>query len=138
MPAGDRRSSATSGFTLIELMIVVAIVAILAAIAFPSYQRYLMRGARAAAESFMMDVASRQGQYLLDNRAYAASLTELGLTPPSNVSASYTVVVASPGTNPPSFTVTGTPIGGQVNDSCGTLGLASDGTKSASGTGSCW
>lgn len=126
------------GFTLIELMIVVAIVGILATIAFPSYQSYVRKGNRGAAQAFMMDVAARQGQYLIDNRAYAASLAELSITPPARVATSYTVTTTSPGTNPPSFAVTAVPQGDQVSETCGTLTLGSDGSKTASGSGSCW
>ena len=63
-------------------MIVVAIVAILAAIAFPSYQEHLRKSRRAAAQSFMVDVAARQQQYLIDARSEAATRkTTVTITP---------------------------------------------------------
>ncbi|ENW97683.1 type IV pilin protein [Acinetobacter sp. NIPH 298] len=61
------------GFTLIELMIVVAIVAILAAIAYPSYQDYVKRTKRADAQAEMMDIAHRLSQYKVVNRNYSSA-----------------------------------------------------------------
>ena len=63
------------GFTLIEVLIAVAIVGILAAIAFPNYQNHIRKGRRADAQSFMMDLANRQAQYMLDARTYALDAT---------------------------------------------------------------
>lgn len=131
-------SQQTRGFSLIELMIAIVIIGILAAIAIPNFQSYLVRSKRSAAEAFMLDVAGMQERYRLDNRAYAADLAELGATPPPEVSAHYTVVVAPAA---PGYTITATPIGGQLaaDTACGTLTLTSTGTKSASGGGaSCW
>lgn len=68
------------GFTLLELMIVVAIVGILASIAYPSYMDHVRKGNRAKAQAFLMDVAQRQQNYLLVNRQYAATLADLGVT----------------------------------------------------------
>ena len=65
-------------FTLIELMIVVAIVAILAGIAYPSYMDQVRKGNRAKAQAFLMDVAQRQQSYLMVHRQYAQSLEQLG------------------------------------------------------------
>ena len=66
------------GFTLIELMIVIAIIGILAAVAYPSYMDHVRKGNRAAAQAFMMEVAQRQQNYLMNNREYATTLTSLG------------------------------------------------------------
>lgn len=65
------------GFTLVELMIAVAIIAILAAIAVPNYSQHLLKSRRAAADSFLMNIAQLQEQYLLDNRSYAPSMAVL-------------------------------------------------------------
>ena len=74
------RKNQYAGFTLIELMVTVAIIAILATVALPSYQNHVMRANRSAAASFLMEVANMQERYYLDARAYAAvSYTHLTL-----------------------------------------------------------
>jgi len=123
--------SKQKGFSLIELMIAVVIVGILAAIAVPSYQSYVMRGNRAAAQAFMTDVASREKQYLLDARSYASDLATLGMSPPTEVSRHYTSITIAVSAAPPAFTITATPTSGQ-QAADGALTLASDGTKTPS------
>lgn len=116
------------GFTLIELMIVVVVVGILAAVAFPSYESYIVKGNRAAAQAFMMDVENRQKQYLLDARSYAADLATLGMAAPADVSGFYTLSIAVSAT-PPAFTITATPKAGTRQESDGALTVDSSGTK---------
>jgi type IV pilus assembly protein PilE len=126
------------GFTLIEMMVTVAIIAILAAVALPNYQQYVVRSNRAAAQSAMMDIANRQQQLLLANRSYAAhdaaAWTSTGYTLPSEVGSkyTYTIVVNAAGA-PPFYTITFTPISTGSQSSDGALTLASDGTKGPSG-----
>ena len=143
------------GFTLIELMITVAVIGILAAVAYPSYTQYIVRANRSAAQSFMYSVANKQEQYMLDARSYAGALSELSITSvPPEVSSKYTITLsctmpAATGTctavaGTPAYVITGTPIGTQLsNDAkCGTLTLNQLGTKTKSGTASavadCW
>lgn len=135
------------GFTLVELMIVVAIVATLAAIGYPSYTNHVVKSNRSAAESFMLTASNKQEQYMLDARQYAtgaSALSTLGLTTPAEVSRNYIIsVVANNAATPPSYTITATPTGAQLaNDTkCATLTLDQTGGKGISGTGpaaSCW
>lgn len=139
-----RRSSACSlsvGFTLIEMMVTVAIIGIVAAIAYPSYVQYVVRSNRAAAESFLMELASQQERYLVDQRVYATTLSALGYAaPPDSVAANYTFAVTA-NTAPPRYQLTATPQGGQAtrDTACGALGLSNTGLKAASGaSASCW
>jgi type IV pilus assembly protein PilE len=115
-------------------MIVVVIVGILAAIALPSYQNQIRKSRRASAESHLMDIAARQQQYLLDQRAYAASVAALSMTTPTDVSPYYTITVTpNNAATPPTFAASAAPIGDQALDPAGTLGIDSSGTKTPSG-----
>ena len=58
------------GFSLVELLVAMIIMAILAAVPIPGYQNYVVKGNRAAAQSFMMYLANREKQYLLDVRTW--------------------------------------------------------------------
>lgn len=135
-----------NGFTLIELMITVAIIGILSAIAYPSYTQYVVKSNRAAAQGFMMTVASKQEQYMLDARAYAADMATLGFPAssiPTEVSKNYNITVGNITATPPSYTVKATPIGSQLSrdTKCGALTLDQAGTKGEGGSGTvadCW
>ena len=82
---------AARGFTLVELMVTVAIVSILLSIAVPSYSLYMKQSRRSEAESALMDIAQREQTYLLDQRAYAGSLAALGnYALPADVQAYFT------------------------------------------------
>lgn len=125
------------GFTLIELMITVVIIGILAAVALPSYQQYVIRGNRAAAQAAMMDIANRQEQLLLANRNYAAHTDAVwrntGYSLPEEVSSKYAYTITVGAGTVPSYTITFSPIspGPQAND--GALSLTSEGMKSPAG-----
>ena len=117
------------GFTLIELVITVAVIAILAAIALPSYQQYVIRSKRSAAQAAMMDIANRQQQFLLANRSYAdnAALAASGYALPSEVGSNYSYSITLSATTEPGFTLTLTPTGSQASD--GALSLNNQGVK---------
>ena len=74
----DHRQNSQRGFTLIELMVVIAIVGVLAAVAYPSYSDYVTRSKRATAKSILVMLADRQEQFFIDNKRYAIDLNELG------------------------------------------------------------
>ena len=118
------------GFTLIEVLIAVAIVAILAAIALPSYQRYVTRTSREAAESMLMELANAQERIYLNSTppSYSNSVTGaytgtsaggLGITSGKTNDGKYTLAISNFTAH--TFTITATPVAGttQVND--GTL-----------------
>jgi type IV pilus assembly protein PilE len=131
-----------SGYTLVEVMVVVLIISVLASLAFPAYDYQVRKGHRTAAQSFMTDVANRQSQYLLDARNYAVgatALADLNMTVPPEVDRFYefTVETASGGAAPelpPTFRIRATPKTGTKQVPDGELVLAHDGTKSRAGT----
>jgi len=113
----------TGGFTLLEVMIVCVIVGILAAIVLPSYQNQVRKANRSAAQQFIMDVATKEQQILLDSRNYIAmadgnfgnspsdpTTPGVGLAQPTSTSGLYTyaVVGVDNTATPPTFTMTST------------------------------
>ena len=128
------------GFTLIEVMIVVAIIGILAAIAYPSYDEYVKRGNRTEGQAFLSDVAARQERYFSQNNAYitkAADIAKLGLSNANSPTGKYTVGLAGGGGG---YTLTAS---NQFNDAkCATLTLNAQGVRGSTGSRSdnneCW
>ena len=105
------------GFSLIELMITVVIIAILASLAYPSYQRYVVRANKAAAQEYVLEVSSLQHQFMMDNRGYASDLTTLGSAPIARVSDNYTITIVNVlnTASPPTFTVQAVPVVGSAH-----------------------
>lgn len=121
------------GFTLIELMITVAIVAILAAIAYPSYVQYVQRSHRADAGAALASAAQWMERQYTTNNVYPATVTGMS-TSKYNLS-----VFASTNT---SFTLQAAPIAPWTDADCGSLRLTNTGAKAISGGTStadkCW
>jgi type IV pilus assembly protein PilE len=135
----------SSGFTLIELMIVVLIVAVLAGLAYSGYQQQVRKSRRAEAKQVLSEIALRQEKWRSNNVSYlgtdssVAETTAFGSIPSGSF---YTIAIttAESGT---AFTATATPKTGtdQVNDTCGTLTwtlAAGVVTKSSSAGSNCW
>ena len=130
----------SAGFTLIELMIVIAIIGILASIAYPSYTAYVERGRRSDGQSALLDLSHRMDQYFSENKSYeGATLAQLGVKEISP-EGYYTLSMGNLSGN--TFTVNATPIGAQSSDSCGTLTMNQLGQRSFTGASAtsaeCW
>lgn len=132
---------AERGFTLIELMVVVAIIGIIAAVGYPAYTDYIVRSHRAAAQSLMQVMISKQEEHRLNARNYTTDIVRLGLGVPGDVAARYDFELAVDAGPPMTNSVVATPKTGQAeaDAECGTLTLSSTGEKSQSGSGTdCW
>jgi type IV pilus assembly protein PilE len=131
-----------SGFTLIELMIVLVILGVLVTIALPGYQDYVRKSRRAEAIALMLDLQLTQEKYRANNISYASSLSAMGVTASyvtNQVSATYYTINTTSATNN-TYTITATAAGKQVNDkqygtSCSTLTINQSNTKSPA---NCW
>lgn len=125
-----KKFSKISGFTLIEMLIVMAIIAILAAIALPSYDYVMKKKNKSASQQFMLDVANREEQYMLDARQYT-DIAGLGMTIPTNVSKYYTVTAtANNGATPPTYVINAVAVSGSQQDGEPTVSVNSAGQKS--------
>lgn len=142
------------GFTLIEMMVTVAIIAIIAAIAIPSYSRYVTRAHRSEGQALLNEAAARMERYYAQNNKYTASPADLGLGNPTVVSDNgyYELDIASYDRSKNEekenyakhgpYLLTAKAAGPQKNDKeCQNLTLNAQGKKGTSGTSStteCW
>ncbi len=137
--------SRSSGFTLIEMMIVVAVIGILAAIAYPSYQEHVRKARRADAQTALLELAqfmerhyTANGKYLTD--ANAAPTLPFSEAPKDGTGKYYDLSFASAPTAS-SYTLRAVPKGAMASDSCGTLTLSNTGAKgqaTGASLATCW
>ena len=132
------------GFTLIEMMIVVAVIGILSAIAYPNYTEYVRRGHRADARAGLLQAAQWLERAATATGLYPTALPA-NLTWATDTSKRYTISIGGPATTS-TFTLTATPKtpGPQAGDRCGNFTLDHRGLRGANGVTSgaivteCW
>ena len=125
------------GFTLIEMMIVVAIVAILAAVALPAYTQHVVRAARVQAQTELLELASLQEKIFLNSNSYSASVTTayngtsaggLGRTSGTTNDGRYTLVLDI-STPSQTFVLTATPASGGTQVGDGNISISESGQR---------
>lgn len=136
--SAKRFAMKTKGFTLIELMIVVAIVGILASVAIPAYTQYILESRRTDATSSLLDCASRLERNFTVNNRYDTAGVCAGTSIDGHYQLNETI-------NQFDFVISATPLAGQANDTeCADIGLDHLGNQVAtdadanSTTGICW
>ena len=129
------------GFSLIEVMIAMAVVAILSSIALPAYQEQIRTGKRTEAQNLILEIASKEQRFHSDNMQFTNNLVNLGYPNPlTTESGAYTITIVTAGGGA-SFTITATADANQTKDNCGNLTLTNTGVKGKSGTkalAECW
>jgi type IV pilus assembly protein PilE len=126
-----------SGFTLIELMIVVAVIGILSAIAYPAYTEYVKQAKRADGKAGLLNVQLAQEKYRASHTTYGAALADLGIASSASPDNYYTLAITA--ADATSYTLTATP--SFTDAKCGTLGINQAGVKTVTGSESaanCW
>jgi type IV pilus assembly protein PilE len=143
-----RKASKVHGFTLIEVMIVVAIVAILAAVAYPSYQQSITKTRRTTAQACLVEVAQFMERFYTTNLRYDQTIggVDVVLANPTcrtDIAAFYVLEFVTDEPTQSTYALQAAPQGGQAtaDAGCGTLTLTQAGTKSRSGAkalNQCW
>lgn len=127
------------GFTLVELMIVVAIIAILASVALPSYQSQIRDGRRADAAAVLMQARQQMERHYSKNYTYVSPMG-LPTQSPNDGGATAYYTISSGSLSDSTYTLTATPTGSQAGDRCGALTINQAGVKTsvADPVNICW
>jgi len=129
----------TSGFTLIELIMVLAIISILSVVSFPLYHDHLLRTRRLYIITMILELAGRMEKYYIINNTYDGANSEAKLSTNNSSYKDYYKIEFTPQGD--FYTLKAIPQGNQTHDSCGTLILDQTGNKSVSGgedATKCW
>ncbi len=157
MQLRQRRARGWRGFTLVELLITIAIAAVLASIAIPAYNMYIRKARRTDARTALQDLAALEERYFSTQNVYSANPADFGyaawnvpvangyyqIAAPAIIAATAPTALA-PGGTPATYTLTATPVAGtdQVNDTaCTSFSLTSGGVQSAlpvANSALCW
>jgi type IV pilus assembly protein PilE len=128
------------GVTLVELMIVIVIIGILAAVAYPNYRDFVARSHRNEAKAALMQIATNQERFYLNNQAYTNNMTSLGFGVANNLvtdTGSYRITVA--GANAATYTATATYLKADNEaGKCATFTIQPDGTRTSGPLPDCW
>jgi type IV pilus assembly protein PilE len=130
------------GVTLLELMIVVVIIGIMAAIAYPNYREYAARAKRNEARAALLQIATNQERFYLQNNTYTADMTNLGFPVAANYTTdtgSYLVTIDPATVDANDFTATATyQFADGEDDKCGTYQIDGRGAKTSAPYTDCW
>lgn len=133
--------SDNNGFSLIELLIAMAIAAILATIAYPSYRQHILKSHRTEAKNLLVDIATRQERFFTQNNRYASKLSLMNFSTDTVATETGRYNVSISASTNITYTAQAVPtsIGTQNSDLCGSFSINEQGVHSVSGTeGRCW
>ena len=129
------------GITLLELMVVVVIIGILAAVSYPSYRDFAARAKRNEAKAALLQVATNQERFYLNNNTYTNDMTNLGFPVSNNFKTeteSYVISIAA-GANAISYTANAVyQLGGTESTKCNSFSINGTGTKASLPYTDCW
>jgi type IV pilus assembly protein PilE len=128
------------GITLLELMIVVVIIGILAAIAYPNYRDVAARAKRVEAKAALLQIATNQERFYLQNNTFTSDMTQLGFNADPFVSDSGSYSIAVTAADPSDYTAVATyRLGGREDDKCSVFQINGAGEKTFTGSSeNCW